>query len=252
MIPKTNKLKMNSGKRSVLKYFKFTMLTAILLVPSRLDSQRPEIRAFGEPLVFGVHADPVISWFSSDIETVRNDGARSGINFGITVYRFFGPNYAISTGLNLISAGGRLVTRNTTTFDLTTGVDPTVPGNTAIVYKIQYLSVPIGLKLQTNQIGYLTIFVDLGLDPKIVIGGKVDIDDLENQKAPGEIKNFNISYHALAGIEYGIGGNTAVVLGIGFDNNFADITKDYDQIPFNQPIDKISHKMLSIRLGVNF
>ncbi|MCU0455400.1 MAG: PorT family protein [Bacteroidales bacterium] len=252
MIKKIFQAKMSSRNMSLLKSVTLPLLAVMLLLPARLDSQRPGIKAFGEPLVFGVHADPVISWFSSDIDSVRNDGARSGINFGITIYRFFGPNYAISTGLNLISTGGRLVTRDTTTFDLTSGVDPTVPGNTAIVYKIQYLSIPIGLKLQTNQIGYVTIFVDLGLDPKIVIGGKVDIDDLENQKAPGEIKNFNISYHALAGIEYGIGGNTAVVLGIGFDNNFADITKDYDQIPFNQPADKISHKMLSIRLGVNF
>lgn len=252
MINKIVQNKMSSCSRSILKKVSLTLLALMFLLPARLYSQRQEIRAFGEPLVFGVHADPVISWFSSDIDSVRNDGARSGINFGITIYRFFGPNYAISTGLNIISAGGRLVTRNTTTFDLTSGVDPAVPGNTAIVYKIQYLSVPLGLKLQTNQIGYLTIFVDLGVDPKVVIGGKVDIDDLENQKAPGEIKNFNISYHAMAGIEYGIGGNTAVVLGLGFDNNFADITKDYNQIPFNQPADKISHKMLSVRLGVNF
>ena len=45
------------------------------------------------------------------------------------------------------------------------------PGN-PVVYKIQYLSIPLGLKLQTNQIGYLTFFTDLGLDPKVVIGRK--------------------------------------------------------------------------------
>ena len=44
-----------------------------------------------------------------------------------------------------------------------------------ITYKIQYLSIPIGLKLKTNQIGYLTFFTNIGLDPKIVIAGKADI-----------------------------------------------------------------------------
>ncbi len=236
----------------ILKSRQLSVLLLLILLPAGLIAQRGDRPAMGPLIKFGIHADPVISWFSSDMDSVRNDGARSGFNFGISLYRYFGPNYAISTGINIISAGGRLVTRNTTTFDLTTGIDPVVPANTPIVYKIQYLSIPIGLKLQTNQIGYITFFTDLGIDPKLVIGKKVDIDNLEDQKAPGEIKTFNISYHVIAGIEYAIGGNTAIVLGLGFDNNFADITKDYEEVPFNQPKDKISHKLLSIRFGVNF
>jgi len=236
----------------MLKSKQLGVVMLFILLPAGLTAQRGERPQMGPVITFGVHADPVISWFSSDIDSVTNDGARSGFNFGISAYRYFGPNYAISTGLNIISAGGRLKTRNTTTFDLTTGVDPVVAANTPVVYKIQYLSVPVGLKLQTNQIGYITIFTDLGLDPKLVIGKKVDIDKLERQKAPGEIKPFNISYHIIAGIEYDMGGSFAIVLGLGFENNFADITKDYDKIPFNQPKDKISHKLLSIRFGVNF
>lgn len=228
------------------------LLLALILFQAGVYAQRGDRPVTGPEITFGVHVDPVISWFSSDIDSVRNDGARPGFNFGISAYRYFGPNYAISTGINIISAGGRLKTSSATTVDLTTGIDPVVPANTPVVYKIQYLSIPVGLKLQTNQIGYLTFFTDLGIDPKIVIGKKVDIENLENQKAPGEIKSFNISYHIIAGIEYDLGGRTAIVLGLGFDNNFADITKDYDKIPFNQPNDKISHKLLSIRIGVNF
>ena len=29
---------------------------------------------------FGIHADPLISWFSTDINEVRTDGARAGFN----------------------------------------------------------------------------------------------------------------------------------------------------------------------------
>jgi hypothetical protein len=236
----------------MMKIFKrFSVLFISVLLSAGLCAQQGG-RPKESPITIGVHIDPVISWFSSDTDSVRNDGARSGFNFGLTIHRFFGPNYAFSTGINLISAGGRLVSKNTTTFDITSGIDPIVPANTAIVYKIQYLSIPIGLKLQTNDIGYITFFTDLGLDPKLVIGKKVNIGNLENQKAPGEIKTFNISYHIMAGIEYAVGGNTAVVIGIGFENNFADITKDYEEIPFNQVKDKISHKMITIRLGINF
>jgi hypothetical protein len=59
---------------------------------------------------------------------------------------------------------------------------------------------------------------------------------------------FNLSYHITAGIEYSLGGTTAIVAGLNFDNNFLDITKDNG----NQPVDKISQRIISFRLGVNF
>jgi hypothetical protein len=201
----------------------------------------------------GVHADPVISWFGTDIQAVRNHGARPGFSFGLTVNKYFGPNYSFSTGINIISAGGRLVSDSTTIFHLSkakTLILSTVQPGEAIIYKIQYLSVPLGLKLQTNQIGYLTFFTDLGVDPKVVIGGKASIpsNSIVGQRATEELKLFNLSYHIMAGIEYGIGGTTAFVMGLGFENNFFDITKDLD----NQPEDIVSHKLLSFRFGVNF
>ena len=92
--------------------------------------------------------------------------------------------------------------------------------------------------------------MDLGLDPKVVIGGKSDIPSLgiKGENASGELRMFNLSYHITAGIEYSLGGNTALVGGLNFDNNFFDITKDIG----DQPIDKISHKILNFRIGINF
>jgi hypothetical protein len=119
-----------------------------------------------------------------------------------------------------------------------------------VIYKIKYLTIPVGIKLQTNQIGYVTFFSDLGIDPKLVLGGEVDIPslDITGEKAASELNEFNIAYHIAAGIEYSLGGNTAVVLGLSYENNFADITKDNGV----QPDDKVMHKILSFRIGVNF
>ena len=148
-----------------------------------------------------------------------------------------------------MSAGGRLVSNDTTLMEFTNFKKTVLPGQ-SVIYKIQYLSIPVGLKLQTNQIGYVTFFSDLGLDPKIVIGGKADIPslDIRGEKAMNELRMFNLSYHITAGIEYSLGGTTALVFGLNFDNNFLDITKDNK----DQPKDKISHKLLSFRIGVNF
>ena len=196
---------------------------------------------------FGIHADPAISWFSSDIKEIKNDGTRAGFNFGLTFNRYFTPNYSFSTGICLLNAGGRLISDSTTVLEFTTKA--VLPGE-PIVYKIQYLAIPVGLKLQTNQIGYITFFTDLGLDPKVVIGGKADIPslDISAEKAISELRMFNLSYHINAGIEYSLGGTTAMVFGLNFDNNFLDITKDIG----DQLVDKVSHKILSFRIGINF
>ena len=69
-------------------------------------------------LSLGIHFDPVISWFASDIDAVSNSGARPGINFGLTANRYFGPNYSFSSGINIINAGGRLVSNEVTQFEL--------------------------------------------------------------------------------------------------------------------------------------
>ena len=198
---------------------------------------------------FGIHADPLVSWFTTDIKEVRNDGARAGFIFGLTYNKYFTPNYSFSTGISLMRAGGRLVSPDTTVMEFSKFNSTVLPGN-PVVYKIQYLVFPVGLKLQTNQIGYLTFFSDLGLDPKIVVGGKVDIPSLNisDENASKELRTFNLSYHVAAGIEYSLGGSTALVFGLSYDNNFLDITKDNGK----QPSDKVSNKILSFRFGINF
>jgi hypothetical protein len=201
---------------------------------------------------FGIHADPVISWFSSDNKNIRNDGARPGFNFGLTYNSYFAPNYSFSAGICLINAGGRLISRDTMQMFLknySSNPVTVMPGN-AVVYRIQYLSFPLGLKLQTDRSGPLSFFTDLGLDPKVVIGGKADIPsvNISGENAMEELGVFNISYHLMAGVEYSLGITTAIVAGINFENNFLDITRENG----NQPPDRISHKLFSFRIGINF
>jgi hypothetical protein len=221
---------------------KIMLCLLLAIVPLKLMNAQQKIG-------FGIHADPLVSWFTTDIKEVRNDGARAGFIFGLTYNKYFTPNYSFSSGISLMRAGGRLVSSDTTVMEFSRFNSTVLPGNT-IVYKIQYLVFPVGLKLQTNQIGYLTFFSDLGLDPKIVIGGKVDIPSLNisDEKASKELNMFNLSYHVTAGIEYSLGGSTALVFGLNFDNNFLDITKDNGK----QPTDKVSNKILSFRFGINF
>jgi hypothetical protein len=205
------------------------------------------------PLIsFGIHFDPLISWFSTDSYDTYNDGAVPGFNFGISYNTYFSPNYSFSTGLNIINAGGRLVSRESSIFELKNydhGIIMVQPGE-AITYRITSLSVPLGIKLQTSQLGYGRFFTDFGFDPKIVISGRADIPSLNIQggNAMQELNTFNLSFHIMAGMEYPLGGPNSILFGIGFENNLFDITRDNG----DQPWDAVHQKLLSFRLGITF
>jgi hypothetical protein len=234
-------------KKNKLNYpgKKFLVSSVIILLSLVGNAQSSD----PDRISIGLHFDPVISWFGADIRQVDNEGARPGFNFGLTFNKYFSYNYAFSAGLNIISAGGRLIHTDTTILEFANLTPEILPGN-PVVYKIQYISIPVGLKLQTNQIGYVTFFSDLGIDPKAVIGGKIDIPsvDISGEKATTELKTICMSYHITAGIEYSLGGTTAAVFGLNFENIFTDITKETGV----QPKDKITHKMLGFRLGLIF
>lgn len=222
----------------------YPLLIIALLLTFNLNGQKK--------ISFGLHADPVVSWFGSNINEVSNDGSRAGFCFGLAFNRYFSQNYSFSTGINLMTAGGRLTGTDSIHLDLPNfkfKEAVVAPGKT-IIYKVQYVSIPLGLKLQTNQIGYLTFFADAGIDPKVAIGGKLDVPslDIKGENAGSELRMFNLSYHITAGIEYGLGGNTAFVAGLGFENNFLDVTRDSK----NDLSDIITQKIISFRLGVNF
>jgi hypothetical protein len=206
-----------------------------------------ELRA--QDIKFGVFADPLICWFSSDTKLTVSEGSRAGFNFGFTFNKYFTKNYSFSTGLSLLLAGGNLHNTDTITMDFNNFKTVVKPGE-VVNYSIRYIDIPLGLKFESNQIGYMTFFTDLGFDPKFVVGGTVDIpaESIARENARKEINSFTMSYHIMTGIEYSLGGNTALVFGLGYENNFIDITKDVE----DQPSDKIAQNIVRFRLGVNF
>jgi hypothetical protein len=218
-----------------------------LIIPVKMNSQT----SHAEPgrIVFDIHFDPVISWFRSDVKETSNEGARPGFNLGLTMNKFFTSNYAVTIGLSLINAGGRLSSSDTTLMEFSNFKSTVLPGK-PVIYKVKYLSVPFGLRLQTDQIGYMTFFTNLGFDPKVVVGGNATIPslDIKNENAIGELRMFNLGYHITGGMEYSFGGTTAFVAGLNFENNFLDVTKENN----SQVKDKVTHKLLSFRLGLIF
>jgi len=220
------------------KIFLFFMITLIMCRVSVAQDYR-----------YGIYVAPAISWFKTDVENVNNKGARTGFLFSISAERHLTDNWHFSSGLAFTAASARLVNSDPSFFRFP-GYTATIAAGDAVIYRLQYISMPVGVKIKTSEKGYFTYFAEFGLDPKVVINGRVDIPsiDIKGKFAMTEIRRFNAGYHLTAGAEYSIDGNTSLVLGLGYETNIFDITKDFE----SQGTDRTIHKLLKFIFGLNF
>jgi len=229
-----------------MKIISLKTLAVILLAASSM-------RGIAQELEFAIHADPVISWMGSNSSDYNNEGARSGFDIGLNVLHYFDDNYAISTGISLLSAGGRQSVAEPHIM-IFNNLQPQVQPGEEIRYNLQYMSIPAGIRLQTDQVGYLTYFTDMGFDIRLLIKSTVDLPanqpPINNENARKEVNGMNAGWHIHAGIEYELNINLDLIAGIGFDQDFFDITKDLKDV--DQPKDRSGLRMVRIRLGLKF
>lgn len=221
------------------KKWLFLLFTIITLYNSSAQNLR-----------FGVFVDPLISYLRTDVSRIEPNGSRLGVNFGLMMDNFFAEHYAFSSGISLRSMGGTLnYIQGKSEFHTNSDTFTMLPHNTSVTYKLQYLHVPIAIKLRTTEIGYFTYYADLGLDPMINVKASADINSL-GQKNIGigeEVRLFYMAYHIGAGVEYKIVGNTALILGLTYMNGFSDVTTNEG----NSAEKTVLHSF-ELRIGVVF
>jgi hypothetical protein len=202
---------------------------------------------FGQSMLrLGVSVDPIASWFAVKSGNIEKDGTRPGINGGLVIEKYFHTNYGFVTGLSISSMGGNLLYRDSVTIH--TGDKDYVklkPGS-SVAYNISYLTIPVAIKLKSNEIGYFTYFAQIGFLQQINIGSNARStgSHLNKDNVPEEINLINLSYFFGGGIEYNIGGHTSLMAGIFFNNGFTDILSNKHQ--------KAALNFLSLRIGMLF
>jgi hypothetical protein len=176
---------------------KLSLLTAMLLTVLYVQAQG---------FKFGVHVDPLVSFMASNDKKVVPKGAQMGFGLGVEMeyyfsdkenYAFtFGGNFALGKGGKLTyNDGGRLLSNseldNTVYFNnqtnqsasstQTSGLDLALVPGTTIRYNINYLEIPFGLKLRTNELGqsYLRAFFHI---PTVTVG--IPVSARGNVEAP--------------------------------------------------------------------
>lgn len=196
-------------------------------------------------LRFSVHADPQFAWLKSDEENVVHDGAILHVQTGLLMDLFFQRNYAFAIGLGINNLGGKLLYTDSTRFITDADTLLVSPGQT-VRHNLQYLDIPLGLKLKSEELGYATFFLEAGFNPMINIAARVTSkdDSFEKENIREETRLFNLGYHVGIGVEYRLGGNTSAVGGVRWSSGLTDVTGS-DQANVNT-------RALSIHLGILF
>lgn len=201
---------------------------------------------------FGLQFSPQLGWTKAGDKFTNTSGVKFGFNYGLIADFSIGNNYAFSTGLN-ISQTPTVIQHNDTIKFNSFETDTFLIGTKAS-YKLQYIEIPLVLKLKTNEIGYVTYFGQFGLNLGVATSAKGDISDPLNtshnkvdENLGADISPFNLSLNIGGGIEYSLSKNTAFVTSISFHNGFLDISDSPKNFKTKSTLNQVE-----LRLGILF
>nr|MBS0037375.1 outer membrane beta-barrel protein [Saprospiraceae bacterium] len=191
--------------------------------------------------VFGFEAAPAISWINTDDNRINSNGPNLGLRIGTRGEFILSENYSLTSGILfsfnqggqvLYEQGGRLLPNSNLSEDQ---YNEALPDNVDIRYKIQFLEIPFGFKMRTNQIGNARFYAHF---PEFSFafrtGAKANLSggtqstytiDSENENIKDEVPFFRFKWGVSIGAEYQIGSDTYLVGGMGYQSNFGDILK---------------------------
>ncbi|MCB8964708.1 MAG: outer membrane beta-barrel protein [Bacteroidales bacterium] len=194
---------------------------------------------------FGVFVDPQLSWFNSDTKKYDPNGSVASFNVGFTADKYFAQRYALSSGLSLNSLGGNL--KFAEPFALKTNDSTyTVAVGKSIKLKAQYITLPVGFKFRTNQIGYNTFFANVGLKANFRIKGFAwdDSNGVDRETATDHFKFAFVAYYIGVGMERSLGDESALQFGLSFTSGLSKILDTENG--------SIMSQSLSLRVGIVF
>lgn len=201
----------------------------------------------------GLKLSPSVSSLAASSPSQYNfkkDGSLASIGGGLVVDYFFGQNYAFSTGLWLTSKGGKI-----------TYTDPAVLGSPTLAQKVrlQYLEVPVTVKLFTNDIATDTkLYFQVGGVASGLVAGRINDDKFYTDPANGEQKksrsHFLFADAALLGgfgAEYQVGQSTKVFAGISYHHGLFNIDRFFDNTRKYNDV-ALKNREISLDLGLKF
>ncbi|MDR3246272.1 MAG: hypothetical protein LBT50_07550 [Prevotellaceae bacterium] len=168
---------------------------------------------------FSINATPAISWGPASGD-IKSEGARFSFELSAYAEKYFRERYAYFAGISFINMSGQLSNISTSNISLKSGNLSLGVQETA-KYSIQYLTIPVGIKLKTPQYGVFSYYFQGGLLPGVRLGSSVGIGESKRSLA----KDLNLMTCAVQlslGFLYPINEETFIKTGVIFNRFFVD------------------------------
>ena len=156
---------------------------------------------------------------------------------------------AFATGLEIVHGGGSLKYEEGVNKGLRRNEAAAINAAQYYDIKLQYIQVPLSLKLKTEEKNKFTWWGQFGTYTGFLIGARTDIKygnvSEEKVKINKQAVPLNMGLLLGAGGEYSIAEKTDIYFGLGFESGFIDVTrnKKWDD-------DKVTLKRWALRLGI--
>lgn len=184
---------------------------------------------------FGVKAAPALAWVRPDSKSIESDGSRFGYSLGLLAEFPVGSsgNYRFATGAFLNSIGGKMTSKSETSLN---GVTSSVVSNSEL--KLQYVELPVTIKMMTNEIGYMRYYVQLGGTAAVNTKARGDVTITTNTNGVtssaseddvdlmDDTNVFKAGLLGGIGAEYNFSGNTSLVFGVTYNGGLTKVLKD--------------------------
>ncbi len=211
---------------------------------------RAQHQIFGRTVRLGFKVDPV---FANSLKAAENDISRKssgfGINYGLmTDVLFSDGRGAFATGLEIAHASSELAYSTAAR-----GLYRDKASGNEQVYKLrlQYLQIPLSVKLKTNAKDGLKFWGQFGTYVGALLKSRMDYkygsQSGNNVNVMKNTNKVNLGLLLGAGAEYQIAEKTDLFFGLGLENGFTDVTLNKDWKD-----GKVALNRWAIRLGVFF
>lgn len=219
------------------------------------------IQASAQKFGGGLEIGTIYSWLSTDSKQASAEEGRLGFTYGAFFDINLTENFAFSTGINMNYLGGSIKYIDPIALKWDE-VTYQINKNAEVFYKVQYLEIPLSIKGKTQEIGYITYFARLGVNPSFAITTRADIDgaptdsthinlDLTDLNIKDNINPLNMGWHVGGGIEYSLGGTTSLIAELIFSQNFISMTQDNITKPTGNNV-SVTNSLITVKAGIKF
>lgn len=236
--------------KQLLLMKKIPILCLLLLSSVHLFAQRNGFPNYNFRL--GLTAYPTFGFIKA--ESGKGNGTNLGFAYGLLGDFNFAENYSFSTGVIMTTINGK-----------STEIDPSPyvgahsnseyanynlkqPSAIDLKYKMQYIEIPLTIKLKTNLINNRSWYGQFGLSNDFRISAKQDAKsgsvNLANDVNASDWTNFYRAGIVIgAGVAFDLDGKTSAITGLTLNNGFTNISSSKNNV---------KNHFVALNLGVFF